>query len=125
MPESIADYTGIALSGIALSVKRADSEQNEAMLYMVIERYRRGPRPVYARSAARGRMLPEGLAYVNSWVVGDGDMDRCFQLMETSDPALFDVWLERWSDLVSVEIFPVITPAEAATRAGADTGQTI
>jgi hypothetical protein len=87
------------------------------MLYMVIERYRSGPGPVYERAATRGRMLPEGLAYVDSWVVNDGGMDQCFQLMQTSDPALFDVWLERWSDLVSFEIFPVITSAEAAARA--------
>ena len=87
------------------------------MLYMVVERYLSGPGPVYERAAARGRMLPEGLAYVDSWVVSDA-MDRCFQLMETSDPALFGVWLERWSDLVSFEIYPVITSAEAAARAG-------
>jgi hypothetical protein len=24
-------------------------------------------------------MLPEGLVYVNSWVVDDGGMDQCFQ----------------------------------------------
>ena len=88
------------------------------MLYMVVERYLSGPGPVYERAAARGRMLPEGLAYVDSWVVSDVSMDRCFQLMETSDPALFGNWLERWSDLVSFEIYPVITSAEAAARAG-------
>jgi Protein of unknown function (DUF3303) len=87
------------------------------MLYMVIERYLSGPGPVYERAAVRGRMLPDGLAYVNSWVV-DGGMDRCFQLMETSAPALFDAWFERWSDLVSFELYPVITSAEAAARAG-------
>lgn len=87
-----------------------------AVLYMVIERYLSGPGPVYERAAERGRMLPAGLEYVNSWVVDDGGMDRCFQLMETGDPALFDVWTERWSDLVSFEIFPVITSAEAAAR---------
>jgi Protein of unknown function (DUF3303) len=88
------------------------------MLYMVIERYLSGPGPVYERAGARGRMLPEGLAYISSWVVNDGGMDRCFQLMETSDPALFDVWFEHWSDLVSFEVYPVITSAEAAARAG-------
>jgi len=88
------------------------------MLYMVIERYVSGPGPVYERAAARGRMLPEGLTYIDSWVVSDGAMDRCFQLMETSDPALLGVWLERWSDLVSFEVYPVITSAEAAARAG-------
>jgi Protein of unknown function (DUF3303) len=84
------------------------------VLYMVIERYLAGPRPVYARAAVSGRMLPEGLEYVGSWVVDDGGMDRCFQLMETSDAALFDVWFARWSDLVSFEVLPVITSAEAA-----------
>jgi hypothetical protein len=84
---------------------------------MVIERYLAGPRPVYERAAACGRMLPEGLAYAGSWVVDDGGLNRCFQLMETSDPALFDAWFARWSDLVSFEVLPVITSAEAATRA--------
>jgi len=87
------------------------------MLYMVIERYLSGPRPVYERAAAEGRMLPQGLRYVDSWVVNDGGLDRCFQLMETGDPALFDQWTQRWSDLVSFEVFPVIKSAEAAARA--------
>jgi hypothetical protein len=87
------------------------------MLYMVIERYLSGPGPVYERAAASGRMLPDGLEYVNSWVVDDGGMSQCFQLMETSDPALFDVWFDRWNDLVSFDFYPVITSAEAAARA--------
>lgn len=82
---------------------------------MVIERYLSGPEPVYERAAAQGRMLPEGLEYVASWVTDDG-MDRCYQLMQTSDPALFGIWTERWADLVSFEIVPVITSAEAAAR---------
>jgi Protein of unknown function (DUF3303) len=89
------------------------------MLYMVVERYLSGPGPVYERAAARGRMLPDGLVYVSSWVVDDGDMDRCFQLMETSDPSRLDAWFERWHDLVSFEVYPVITSAEAATRTAA------
>jgi hypothetical protein len=89
----------------------------DRVLYMVIERYLHGPGPVYERFAECGRMLPEGLAYVDSWVVDDEAMDRCFQLMETTDPALFDAWFRRWSDLVSFEVCPVLTSAEAATRA--------
>jgi hypothetical protein len=61
-------------------------------------------------------MLPDGLAYVSSWVTADG-MDRCFQLMETEDPALFEAWTERWSDLVAFEVVPVLTSAEAAALA--------
>jgi hypothetical protein len=85
------------------------------VLYMVIERYLAGPGPVYKRAASNGRMLPDGLAYVDSWVV-DGSLDRCFQLMETDDPALFEVWTRRWHDLVEFEVFPVVTSAEAAVR---------
>lgn len=87
------------------------------MLYMVVERYLKGAGPVYSRAEARGRMLPDGLRYVDSWVVDDVAMDRCFQLMETDDPALFDEWIERWADLVAFEVVPVLSSAEAAMRA--------
>lgn len=86
------------------------------MLYMLIERYTKGPGPVYERAAAQGRMLPDGLRYLDSWVVDDGKLDRCFQLMETDDPSLFDVWLERWRDLGTFELLPVLTSTEAAAR---------
>jgi len=84
---------------------------------MVVERYKRGPEPVYARAEAKGRMLPDGLRYVDSWVVDDVRMDRCFQLMEADDPALFDVWIERWADLTEFEVLPVLSSTEAAQRA--------
>ena len=86
------------------------------MLFMVIETYRHGPGPVYQRAAERGRMLPEGLRYVDSWVVDDGRLDRCFQLMETDDPELFGIWRARWADLTDFEILPVVTSGEAARR---------
>jgi len=87
------------------------------MLYMVIERFRAGPGAVYERAAREGRMLPDGLRYIDSWVVDDGELDRCFQVMETEDPALLDLWCARWGDLVDFEVHPVITSAEAAARA--------
>jgi hypothetical protein len=83
--------------------------------YMAIETYLQGLGPVYARAAAQGRMLPPGLSYVDSWIDARG-LDRCFQLMETEDPALFDDWTDRWNDLVAFEIVPVISSAEAAAR---------
>jgi uncharacterized protein DUF3303 len=86
------------------------------MLYMVIEKYRHGPGPVYQRAAERGRMLPDGLRYLDSWVVDDGGLDRCFQLMETDDPALLAIWQQQWADLTEFEIVPVIKSAEAAGR---------
>ena len=82
---------------------------------MVVERFMHGPRPVYERAAREGRMLPEGLTYVDSWV--DERLDRCFQLMETDDPRLFDAWIARWDDLAEFEVVPVLDSAEASARA--------
>ncbi|MFM2076799.1 MAG: hypothetical protein RJA49_689 [Actinomycetota bacterium] len=86
------------------------------MRYMVVEHYTHGPTPVYQRAAARGRMLPDGLRYVDSWIVADDALDTCFQLMETDDPTLFDAWLAQWSDLGTFEVHPVLSSAEAASR---------
>jgi hypothetical protein len=83
---------------------------------MVVETYTSGPEPVYRRAAERGRMLPPGLRYVDSWVVDDDALDRCFQLMETDDPALFEAWTAQWDDLAGFEIVPVLASGEAATR---------
>ncbi|MFL6236540.1 MAG: DUF3303 domain-containing protein [Thermoanaerobaculia bacterium] len=83
------------------------------MLYMVLERYKDGAAPeVYRRARERGRLMPEGLRYVASWV--DLDFRRCFQLMETEDASLFDAWIRAWADLVEFEVIPVRTSAEAA-----------
>lgn len=85
------------------------------MLYMVIERYRdRDPRPVYARFRARGRMAPEGLTYVSSWV--SDDLATCWQVMSCDDPALLGQWTAHWEDIVEFEIVPVLTSADAAAR---------
>jgi hypothetical protein len=86
------------------------------MLYMVIERYRNGDAvPVYKRFRERGRLMPAGLNYVNSWV--ESGFNRCFQLMETEHPDLFQEWVANWEDLVEFEIVSVITSQEAAALA--------
>ena len=89
------------------------------MLYLVIEKYLHGPKPVYARASERGRLLPAGLRYLESWVEEDG-LSRCFQLMETADASLFDEWIASWSDLVEFEVVPVVTSQEAAARMAGD-----
>src|SRR5256885_1571955 len=83
------------------------------MLFIVIERFksREACKATYARFAERGRMLPDGLCYVDSWV--EENLERCFQLMETEDPHLFDKWIACWSDLVEFEIVPVTSSAAA------------
>ena len=85
---------------------------NIDMLYMVIERFKdAGAVEVYRRAKEHGRMLPDGLEYVSSWV--DLDFTVCFQLMETDDGTLFEQWTSKWNDLVDFEIIPVRTSAEA------------
>ena len=80
---------------------------------MVIERFRnRDAGVVYRRFRERGRMLPEGLKYVESWT--EANFDRCFQLMECEEPRLFEEWVSHWQDLVEFEIVPVLTSKEAA-----------
>ena len=82
-------------------------------MFMVIEHYRPGRAPeVYRRFRERGRMAPAGLRYVTSWV--DLKFERCFQVMEADDEALFKQWTVNWDDLVDFEIVPVRTSAEAA-----------
>ena len=85
------------------------------MLFMVIERFKDGDAAaVYRRFRERGRMLPDGLRYLESWT--EADFGRCFQLMECEDTRLFDEWTARWQDLVEFEVTPVITSEEAAER---------
>jgi len=82
------------------------------MLFMVIENFRdRDARPVYRRFRDSGRLMPEGLTYIASWV--DADFARCFQVMECDDRALLAQWMANWNDLVDFEIVPVVTSAAA------------
>ena len=74
-------------------------------LYMVIENFKNGDAaPVDRRFRDRGRLAPEGLSYISSWV--NDQLDRCYQLMETEDRALLDRWIANWSDLVDFEVHP-------------------
>jgi len=85
------------------------------MLFMIIEHFRNDDaRPVYERFRARGRLAPDGLRYVNSWVTPD--LTRCYQVMECKDRALLDQWIAAWEDIVDFEVHPVITSADAAAR---------
>jgi len=87
----------------------------EALLYMIIENFKNGDAaPVYRRFRNNGRLAPEGLSYISSWV--DEKLERCFQLMETRDRGHLDEWIANWSDLVDFEVYSVITSEEAAKR---------
>ena len=82
------------------------------MLYMIIEHYKADSAPIYRRFRDKGRLAPDNLRYVSSWVTTD--LRRCYQLMECEDPALLDQWMSQWNDLVDFEVIPVMTSSEAA-----------
>jgi hypothetical protein len=74
--------------------------------YMVIETHRDGClEKAYNRFREKGRMMPPGLHYLDSWLEKGGD--RCFQLMETDEPALFREWTKNWDDLTDFEIVEI------------------
>lgn len=83
------------------------------MLFMVVEQFRnQDAKAIYRRLSEKGRMMPEGLTFVSSWVAAD--LSRCFQLMECGDVSLFQKWIAEWSDLMQFEIVPVIPGKETA-----------
>jgi hypothetical protein len=83
------------------------------MLFMIIENFRDGDAlPVYRRFRDKGRLAPDGLRYVSSWVTSD--LRRCYQVMECDDGRLLDDWMAQWQDIVEFERIPVMTSAEAA-----------
>lgn len=86
---------------------------------MVIENFRNSdPGPVYRRFDACGRMMPEGLVYVSSWI--SEDLTTCWQVMETDDPSTLESWIRNWDDLVDFTVIPVLTSAEARAKSKID-----
>lgn len=83
---------------------------------MVIESFKPGKTDeIYARFNERGRMLPDGLKYIDSWLTSD--RQKCYQLMTTENPNLFDAWIAQWSDLVDFEVIELIdSPTKAAQQ---------
>lgn len=81
------------------------------MQFMIIERFRnQDAKSVYRRFAEHGRLMPDGLTFVDSWV--SADLDRCFQVMACDDVTLLQRWVAEWSDLVEFEIVPVCSGQE-------------
>ena len=79
---------------------------------MIIEHFKKGdPLPVYRRFRDRGRLAPDGLRYVTSWVTTD--YRRCFQVMECDDIDDLEAWIANWRDVTDFEIVPVVTSKEA------------
>ena len=88
------------------------------MQFMVIEDFRgRDRKAIYRRFRDRGRLMPDGLEFVNSWVAAD--LSRCFQLMEAEDVTLLQRWVAEWSDLAEFEIVPVAAGKDTAAALAA------
>lgn len=85
------------------------------MLYMVIEKYHEGKvKTLYQRFAEKGRMMPEGVQYINSWI--NEDVTVCYQVMESDSIEGLQQWISNWNDIVDFEIIPVITSAQAKEK---------
>lgn len=85
------------------------------MLYMIIERFYPGKiKDLYKRFHEKGRMMPEGVSYINSWI--NKDVSICYQVMESSSEEKLQEWISHWNDLADFEIIPVITSAEAKEK---------
>jgi len=82
------------------------------MLFMIIERFKDNDMlPTYRRLRDGGRMLPDGLTYLDSWV--EPNFSRCFQLMETDDLRLLQEWILMWRGSgTTFEIVPVVRSKE-------------
>lgn len=85
------------------------------MHYMIIETfYQDKIKAMYQRFETNGRMLPDGVSYINSWI--DAELTTCYQVMESDSPEKIAEWVSRWNDLVEFKIIPVITSAEAKEK---------
>lgn len=88
------------------------------MLFMIVERFKNSDAlPIYRRFRDRGRLSPDGLQYISSWV--DDKFERCFQIMETTDRKLLDEWIANWSDIIEFEVYPVLTSKDASAQIAA------
>ena len=86
------------------------------MRYMVVERNKpNSAKLIYERLETHGRLIPDTLHYVDSWI--SADLTTCYQLMDCDDEKAFETWTSHWRDLVEFEIVPVLTSEEASKRA--------
>ena len=83
---------------------------NSRMLFMVIEHFAKNAEQIGERFRQKGRMLPDGVLYIDSWI--DAERGRCFQLMQAPDRVSLQQWIRRWDDIVTFEVTPVLTSAE-------------
>lgn len=89
------------------------------MQYMIIEKFHPSKvKAMYQRFEAKGRMLPEGVSYINSWI--NESVTVCYQVMESESPEKLQLWIDQWKDLVDFELIPVISSTQAKEKVFAD-----
>ena len=94
------------------------------MIYMIVETFRDGcSEEIYKRAALSGRMLPDGLEYIDSWVTIN--IDKCFQLMRTENEELIQEWVQKWNDLAHFEVIPVMPSKDASAKALQSSNDTV
>jgi ribosomal protein S18 acetylase RimI-like enzyme len=116
-PELPIQHRGldVALLEFHLDKTKTFNSTENKMLYMVIESFHHGKvKEIYQRFDEKGRLMPEGLKYVNSWI--NEEVTKCYQVMECDDDSLLKEWISRWNDLADFEIVPVITSAKAKEK---------
>ena len=85
------------------------------MLYMIIEKFHQGKiKQLYERFDERGRLMPDGVNYINSWI--DINVETCYQIMESKSEEKLLEWVNNWNDLADFEIIPVLTSAQAKEK---------
>jgi hypothetical protein len=90
-------------------------EQMTNMTYMIIEQFKDGKiKEVYRRFGEQGRLMPDELYYVNSWI--SDNLSTCYQVMQTENYESLKQWMDNWKDLIDFTVTPVITSQEAMER---------
>ena len=89
------------------------------MLYMIIETYHPNKtKQLYKRFEEKGRQLPEGVHYINSWI--NEDVTICYQVMESDEEEKIYNWIQHWIDLADFKVIPVLTSSQAKEKVNAD-----
>ena len=89
------------------------------MTYLIIERfYPEKVKALYQRFEAEGRLLPDGVQYLNSWI--DEKIETCYQLMESDTQEKLLEWVSRWSEFATFDIIPVISSDQAKEKVFSD-----
>lgn len=85
------------------------------MLYMIIETFHPGKvNQLYKTLEEKGRQLPAGVHYINSWI--DEDIKTCFQVMESNSIEKINEWILHWIDFADFKIVPVLTSLQAKEK---------